>query len=249
MQPFPFSDRFFSRILRFVAAPWPCPAVKPLTLLIALVLLCHSAFGSTVTAIQSDYTDQSTSSTSVVDTFPGPNKAGDCIVISVGWANAPGVTISSVTDSQGNTYKLGIGPTSTVNRAMYYALNIGSHAAGNVVKVAFGSAAGAAQLRIAEFSGFASGGLLDGGAGKQVTSVTPDSGAMTTTSNGDLLVAAFWGGGSGTPTAGTGFTQLATDGWNAGMEYRIAGAAGSYDGAWNLTSSVQSEVQMIALRP
>jgi hypothetical protein len=185
----------------------------------------------------------------VAGTFAGPNTSGDCIVISVGWSNAPGVSISSVTDSKGNTYKLGIGPTSTVNRAMYYALNISHAAAGNVVKVAFGSAAGAAQIRIAEFSGIPSGSVLDGGAGKQVTSVTPDSGAMTTSSKGDLLVAAFWGGGSGTPTAGTGFTKLATDGWNAGMEYRIAGAAGSYDGAWDLTSSVQSEVQMIALRP
>ena len=73
-----------------------------------------------------------------------------------------------MTDSQGNTYNLGIGPTSTVNRAMYYALNIGGHAAGNVVQVTFTSAGGAAHLRIAEFSGVSSGGgVLDGGAGQQ----------------------------------------------------------------------------------
>ena len=31
------------------------------------------------------------------------------------------------------------------------------------------------------------------------------------------------------------------------MEYQVAGSAGRYDGTWNLSSSVQSEVQMIAL--
>ncbi len=124
-----------------------------------------------VTAIQSAFTDQGTSSNLVSATFSGPNTAGDCIVISVGWVNAPGVAISSVTDSQGNTYNLGIGPTSTVNRAMYYALNIGGHAAGNVVQVTFTSAGGVAHLRIAEFSGVSSGGgVLDGGAGRQITS-------------------------------------------------------------------------------
>jgi Domain of unknown function (DUF1929)/Bacterial Ig domain/Galactose oxidase, central domain len=200
-----------------------------------------------VTAIQSAFTDQGTSSNLVSATFSGPNTAGDCIVISVGWANAPGVAISSVTDSQGNTYNLGIGPTSTVNRAMYYALNIGGHAAGNVVKVTFTSAGGAAHLRIAEFSGVSSGGgVLDGGAGRQSTSATPDSGAITTTANGDLLVCAFWGNGT-VPTPGAGFTQLVTDSWDAGMEYKVAGSAGSYDGTWNQSSIVQSEVQMIAL--
>src|SRR5580700_4146385 len=172
-----------------------------------------------VTAIQSAFTDQGTSSNLVSATFSGPNTAGDCIVISVGWANAPGVAISSVTDSQGNTYNLGIGPTSTVNRAMYYALNIGGHTAGNVVKVTFASAGGAAHLRIAEFSGVSSGGgVLDGRAGRQSTSATPNSGAITTTANGDLLVCAFWGNGT-VPTPGAGFTQLVTDGWDAGMEY------------------------------
>ena len=176
------------------------------------LLLAEGAAAAPVAAIQSAFKDQGTSANSISATFSGPNTAGDCIVISVGWANAPGVQISSVTDSQGNTYNLGIGPTSTVNRAMYYALNIGGHAAGNVVRVTFTSAGGAAHLRIAEFSGVSSGGsVLDGGAGRQITSATPDSGAITTTSNGDLLVCAFWGGGNATPTPGTGFTQLVTD--------------------------------------
>jgi hypothetical protein len=213
------------------------------------LLLAENAAAApgSVTAIQSAFTDQGTSSNLVSATFSGPNTAGDCIVVSVGWANAPGVKISSVTDSQGNTYNLGIGPTSTVNRAMYYALNIGGHAAGNVVKVTFTSAGGAAHLRIAEFSGVSSGGgVLDGGTGRQSTSATPDSGAITTTSNGDLLVCAFWGNGT-VPTPGAGFTQLVTDGWDAGMEYEVAGSAGSYDGTWNQSSIVQSEVQMIAL--
>ena len=190
----------------------------------APILLCANtawAAQPTVTAIQSAFTDQGSSSSSISATFSGPNTAGDCIVISVGWANAPGVTISSVTDSQGNTYNLGIGPTSTVNRAMYYALNIGASTAGNVVQVTFTSAGGAAHLRIAEFGGVS--GVLDGEAGRQSTSATPDSGAITTTANGDLLVCAFWGGGSATPTPGTGFTALATDRWDAGMEYQALG--------------------------
>ena len=228
------SEQSEVQMIALTVAPTPTPTPTPTP--------------GSVTAIQSAFTDQGTSSSSISATFSGPNTAGDCIVISVGWANAPGVTISSVTDNQGNTYNLGIGPTSTVDRAMYYALNIGGHAAGNVVRVTFTSAGGAAHLRIAEFSGVSSGdSVLDGGAGRQSTSATPDSGAITTTANGDLLVCAFWGDGNVTPTSGTGFTQLVTDRWDAGMEYQIAGSAGSYDGTWNLSSSEQSEVQMIAL--
>jgi hypothetical protein len=40
---------------------------------------------------------------------------------------------------------------------------------------------------------------------------------------------------------------MATDNWDAGMEYQVAGSAGSHDATWNLSSSVQSTVQMIAL--
>src|SRR5260370_29106586 len=76
-----------------------------------------------------------------------------------------------------STYNLGIGPTSTVNRAMYYALNIGGHTAGNVVKGTFTSAGGAAHLRIAEFSGVSSGGgVLYGGGGGPRTSPSPHRG-------------------------------------------------------------------------
>ena len=217
--------------------PTPTPAPTPTT----------TPIPGPILAIQSAFTDQSTSANSISATFTGANTAGDCIVVSVGWANAPGVTISSVSDTHGNTYNLGIGPTSTVNRAMYYATNIGARSAGNVVTVQFSSAGGSAHLRIAEFSGVSATAALHGASGRQATSATPDSGAITTTSIGDLLVSAFWGDGNATPTSGTGFTPMATDAWDAGMEYQVAGSTGSHTATWNLSSSAQSEVQMIAL--
>ena len=50
--------------------------------------------------------------------------------------------------------------------------------------------------------------FLTAGQGNRVTSATPDSGAITTTSNGDLLVCAFWGGVKGDPDSWDGLYTI-----------------------------------------
>src|SRR5260370_29816826 len=66
-----------------------------------------------------------------------------------------GCTVSSVTDTRGNTYALAVGPTTVTNgttivQMMYYAKNIASAAAnGNTVNVTFKKATNRSELRIA----------------------------------------------------------------------------------------------------
>ncbi len=115
-------------------------------------------------------------------------------------------TVSSVTDSRGNTYALAIGPTSGtgLRQSIYYAKNIA--AGSNTVTVAFSKAAAFVDVRVLEYSGLDTLNPLDKTAGAAGSGTTASSGAATTTSANELIfgagmtVARFTG-------AGTGFTS------------------------------------------
>src|SRR5262249_54334480 len=82
--------------------------------------------------------------TSVAVTYTGAQSAGNLNVVIVGW-NSTSATVSSVTDTAGNTYTLAVGPTvyqdGGLSQAIYYAKNIASAGAGNAVTVRFSAAA------------------------------------------------------------------------------------------------------------
>jgi len=82
--------------------------------------------------------------------------AGDLNVVIVGW-NDSSASVSSVTDTKGNTYLLAVGPTVQTNLAtqsIYYASNIAAASAnGNAVTVAFNKGAASPDIRIAEYTG------------------------------------------------------------------------------------------------
>ncbi len=80
------------------------------------------------------------SGASVSVQYAAAQNAGDLNVVVVGWNDSTSA-INSVTDSNGNTYQLAVGPTTQSGNAtqlMYYASNIAAAAAGaNTVTVTF----------------------------------------------------------------------------------------------------------------
>jgi hypothetical protein len=71
-----------------------------------LFLILFIAFtpGRGQTIVGTNWLYQTTAATTISSTFPGASGNGDLIVVHLDWAN-PGVTVSSITDTKGNTYK------------------------------------------------------------------------------------------------------------------------------------------------
>jgi hypothetical protein len=111
----------------------------------------------------------------------------------------------TVTDTNGNTYRKAIQFNLTVDGdtiGIFYAENIAGGT--NTVTV---SDTGLATLRFAilEYSGVATSGSLDVVAVTQGNSASPNSGSITTTANGDLLLGAIVTADAETYTAGIGY--------------------------------------------
>jgi hypothetical protein len=128
--------------------------------------------------------------------------AGDLNVVVIGWADTSS-TIQSVTDNAGNTYTLAVGPTqgTGLTQSIYYAGNIVS-STGNTVTVRFNSTPANPDLRIVEYSGADTTNPLDGAAGGSGTGSFADSGPVTPSSVGDMILGAATVGGAVTPALG-----------------------------------------------
>ena len=143
-----------------------------------------------------------TASASVAIAYPAAQTAGNLNIVAVGW-NDTTSTVSSVTDSRGNSYALAIGPTSGtgLRQSIYYARNIA--AGSNTVTVTFNQAAAFVDVRILEYSGLDTANPLDKTAAASGSGTTASSGAATTTSANELIfgagmtIATFTGAGSG----------------------------------------------------
>jgi len=147
-------------------------------------------------------------------TFASGNTAGNAIVMAGTWdeTNSQNITCS---DTAGNTYttaivKLDIPNTQALG--VCYALNIKSAAAGNVVKMDYGTGSsnvGFRKVAITEYSGIATSNAVDISLSNTATGATGangyTTGSGTTAQDGDLIYAAMFddGGSAGTITAGT----------------------------------------------
>ncbi|MBV8143050.1 MAG: hypothetical protein JOZ60_13510, partial [Verrucomicrobia bacterium] len=117
--------------------------------------------------------------------------AGNLNVVIVGW-NSTTVNVSSITDSNGNTYQLAIGPTTfpsnSLSQSIYFAKNIAKGS--NTVMVNFSGPATYPDIRIAEYSGLDPTSPLDVVKGATGTGTSSSTGPFTTTNASDVLVAA-----------------------------------------------------------
>jgi chitodextrinase len=219
-----------------------------------------SSYSSTITAttaasiayVQSNSASPNNSSVSTLPvTFTSAQTAGNFIVVGVSWASS--TTVSSITDSKGNTYSLAVGPTTNTalgaTAAIYYANNIATAAAGaNTVTVAFSSAVPYPDIRVAEYSGISTTSPLDVTAVATGDSATTDSGSASTTNANDLIVGSN-AQQTTTSGAGTGFTSRQISGWDGNiLEDRIVSSTGAYDATAPISPSGNWIMQMAAFK-
>ena len=177
--------------------------------------------------------------------------SGDLNVVVVGW-NDTTATVSSVTDSKGNSYTLAVGPTllpGSLSQSIYYAKNITAAVAGsNTVTVKFSTTANYPDVRILEYSGVDTNNPLDIAVGAVGSSATSDSGAVTTSNANDLLVGAntvF----SSTGAAGTGYKQrIITNPDGDLVEDEVVSTTGSYHATATLTRADAWVMQIVGFK-
>jgi hypothetical protein len=181
-------------------------------------------------------------------TFPGAQTAGNLNVIVVGWNDATS-NVTGVTDTQGNTYSLAIGPTRGTNlsQSIYYARNIKS--GNNTVTVTFNQAAVWVDVRILEYAGLSTTSPLDVTVGASGNSAAPSSGSATTTAPNELIFGAntVW---TGNTVAGPSFTiRIITSPDGDLAEDRVVTTTGSYSASSTLWTGGPWVMQMVTFKP
>jgi len=147
----------------------------------------------------------STSSSTLA--FKSNNTAGNWIAV-VARAGKSG-QVFTVSDSLQNTYRMAAQFNVTVDTpngdtlGIFYAENIAGGA--NTVTVADTFSGNTLRFAIFEYSGIAHTNSLDGVIAGQGTNAAPNSGSVTTSMNGDLLLGAEMTAGPATYTAGPGY--------------------------------------------
>jgi glucose/arabinose dehydrogenase len=162
--------------------------------------------------------------------FTQAQAAGDTNVVAIGW-NDTTSTISSVTDSAGNTYRLAAPTTrgSSVSQAIYYASNIAAAGAGgNTLSVRFNQAAAYVDIRALEYGGLDPTSPFDATASASGSATTASSGAATTSAANELIFGAgiTTGGFSAAPPPYT--TRVITQPDLDVAQDQIVTMAGSY---------------------
>lgn len=216
--------------------------------LMVSTLTCHarrrwipripSAAPSTLTFVQAKRARAFSGTTNPV-AFDSAVTAGHLIAVGVTWDSTT-VTLTSITDSLGNTYTLVGNPTSSITgrAAMSYVPNVLGGA--NTVTATF-SGSISSVICVQEISGANASSPLDQSAlnaqtnpGTGTDAVT--SGTVTTTTAGQYIFGFSGDSNSGaTFTQGTGFT--AADVGNAGAaEYQVQGAAGSLAATFTISA-------------
>jgi hypothetical protein len=142
----------------------------------------------------------STASTSKA--FAAANAAGDFIALAVR-AGIPNQTFT-ISDTRGNVYRQAARFNNNTDNtvALYYAENVSSGA--NTVTITMPAAA-TLRFSLFEYRGIAASNSLDGVHTASGTGVSPSSGTVTTTANGDLLIGVVSTGEVANFTPGSGF--------------------------------------------
>src|SRR6266568_5467503 len=222
-----------------------------LLLLVAALCPTQNLAASGIALVQHASKDAGTTTISSL-AFASPTTAGNWIAVAIR-GGLSSSQVFTVVDSNGNTYRQAaqIGFTSSaVTLAIYYAENIKGGA--NTITVS-DTVSGPLRFAILEYSGVATSNSLDVFATATGTSATPNSGNLTTTTSGDLLLGAVATTNPGAFTAGTGYkieefvpaepnTKLAS-------EDQIQSSAGLASAAVSLSGSDVWGVVLVAFKP
>ena len=200
--------------------------------------------------VQASYAAPQSAPSSVAVTLGAAQAAGDLVVVVVGWHDTV-AQVSSVADSAKDVFVRAVGPTARgtqVSQSIYYAANVASWAAGNVVTVKFNRGAQKPDIRILEYRNVDAAHPIDVTVAGSGSSATASSGSLVTTRANDLLVAADTVS-THTTGPGSGFTSrvlTSPDGDIA--EDRVAATAGSYGATAPLSSTGSWVMQTVAFR-
>jgi hypothetical protein len=188
-----------------------------------------------------------TASSTVSVAYKSAQTAGDLNIVVVGW-NDTTSSVSSLTDTLGNTYSLAVGPTtaSGARQSIYYAKNI--KGGSNTVTATFNQAAVAVDLRVLEYKGLSQTSPLDVSAAAVGSSTTASSGSATTTSANELIFGADTIA-TGTPGPGAGFTtRIITSPDSDIAEDKIVSTTGSYSATAPVSPSGYWVMQMVTFK-
>ncbi len=172
------------------------------------------------------------------------NTAGDLLVCGVTWDSAGSRVISTVADTQLNTWSLWKVQDDTTNlqaTALYYAFNCAAGA--NTVTVTFDGLANSTAIYVAEYSGIQTTSPTDGTATGQTASGSTatdnvTSTSLTTTVNNDTVIGSVMDTDSNaTFTAGTGFTKRGSSFSGLSLEDLVQSSSGAIAATWTRSVS------------
>ena len=175
--------------------------------------------------------------------FPNNTVVGDLILL--GFDFSTSATLSSISDSQGNTFtQVGTQLTSPggCRSVVYYAKNIKGGA--DTVTVNLSANSAYIEVYLTEYFGVNQTNPIDAQAGASGNAGPVSSGNATTTVAGDVIYG--YCVGDGTCTAGSGFTARSTFDSNL-IEDKTAGNPGTY--AATGSANPGWTMQMVALKP
>jgi len=204
--------------------------------------------GNPITFVQvAAATPQGSFATVAVGPLTKTQTAGNLNLVVVGW-NDTTSSVSSVTDSLGNTYLLAVGPTtaSGARQSIYYAKNI--KGGSNTVTVTFSQAAAYPDIRVLEYSGASTTSPVDVTAAAVGSSTTASCGPVTTTAANELIFAADTIA-TGTPGPGSGFTaRIITTHDSDLAEDKPAATAGAYSATAPVSPGGYWVIQMVTIK-
>ncbi|HVS97906.1 MAG TPA: hypothetical protein VHE54_15530 [Puia sp.] len=199
--------------------------------LIIILLLAFSFMQGVGQAhVQTTTLYQTPSGKTISLSFGAVSQAGDLIVVHLDWDNQSR-SVASVTDNNGNTYRLINGPRNwngtNYRAALYYAYNITGGAVVKVTATLNNSPTSFLQMYISEYSGIATSiDPLDQHSDNASNTAAVSSGSKTTTFSNELIYGASIGA-AGLLTKGAGFTLRSSANQNI-IEDRNVTSAGSY---------------------
>lgn len=192
--------------------------------------------------VQSNQALNATSVTSQAVSFTGNTTSGNMIIVAIGTATSGTSSVTSITDSQGNTYQRAIRQANSTTSMVeiWYAMNI---VGGTTPTVTATLASMRPAMAIYEFSGLALSAALDQTLGANISSSTAYSvGPTGSTANANELVfAAAHANSSSSFSVGSGYSNLRTQGASTvgtlGCESKIVSATGTQTAAETLAAA------------
>lgn len=197
--------------------------------------------GSSVAVTTVGSNSQGSSGSTQTFTVPaGGIPSGSTIIIAAG--NGSLRTISSITDTKGNSYTVGLqkNNASDVQFSLAYAQNVTAMVSGDIITINLSGSASNRVVVVAYATGLTTGTLIDKNASAAGTSTTPSSGASGVTTVATEAVIGVVARGTANVTEASGYTGLGNVGAavRLNLAYKVVTSTGAQTYNPTLSASV-----------